>query len=259
MSKKIIFFDIDGTLYNPDIGVPESTKKAIQKVQENNHIPAICTGRSMAMINKELLDIGFQGVIAGAGTYVSYDGKVIHQVRQDKKTAMDMGELLVEGKINYILEGPEYIYFDSKQEMKIDEYVQNAINLLGMERFRTIDEGEVVFNKISTRITKESVIHPTLKDNYEMVVHKSMNVIEMIPKGYNKAVGIKKMIDYLGIDKKNTYAFGDSTNDIEMLEFVEYGVAMGNSYPEVKKMAKYTTKSIYEDGIYHGLKELGLI
>ena len=94
------------------MGVQESTKKAIQKVQENNHIPAICTGRSMALINQDLLDIGFNGVIAGAGTYVSYDGKVIHQVSQDGKMAMEMGELLVQGKINYILEGPEYIYFD---------------------------------------------------------------------------------------------------------------------------------------------------
>ena len=67
------------------------------------------------------------------------------------------------------------------------------------------------------------------------------------------------MIEYLGIDRKNTYAFGDSNNDIEMLDYVEHGVAMGNAYPEILERAKYKTKSIYEDGIYYGLKELGLL
>ena len=92
-----------------------------------------------------------------------------------------------------------------------------------------------------------------------MIYHSKIDVIELVPKGYNKAVGIEKMLEYLGIDRKNTYAFGDSNNDIEMLDYVEYGVAMGNAYPEILERAKYSTKSIYEDGIYYGLKEFGLL
>ena len=44
-----------------------------------------------------------------------------------------------------------------------------------------------------------------------------------------------------------------------MLDYVEYGIAMGNAYPNVLEKAKYRTKSIDEDGIYYGLKEFGLI
>ena len=50
------------------------------------------------------------------------------------------GDLLYEGNLAYILEGPEYIYYDRKQALKIDEYVDNAIKDLGMERFKPIDE-----------------------------------------------------------------------------------------------------------------------
>ena len=259
MDQKIIFFDIDGTLFMPDIGVPKSTIVAIEKLLENNHIPVLSTGRANALIPQSLIDIGFKGIIAAAGADVTFENKVIHQVVEGTEAAKKMGDLLYEGNLAYILEGPEYIYYDRKQALKIDEYVDNAIKDLGMERFKPIDEGDVVYNKISSRINEDSVIHPLIKEKYEIIHHSKIDVIELVPKGYNKAVGIKKMIEYLGIDRKNTYAFGDSNNDIEMLDYVEYGVAMGNAYPEILERAKYKTKSIYEDGIYYGLKELGLL
>ena len=108
-------------------------------------------------------------------------------------------------------------------------------------------------------MNKKSVILDGIRQKYDVIVHSSIPVAEMVPKGTNKAVGIEKMLDYLGIDKKETYAFGDSNNDMEMLDYVEYGIAMGNAYPDVLKRARYKTKSIYDDGIYYGLKDFGLI
>ena len=46
MNKKIVFFDVDGTLYLPEIGVPDSAKEAIAMLIDNGHIPIICTGRT---------------------------------------------------------------------------------------------------------------------------------------------------------------------------------------------------------------------
>lgn len=259
MNQKIIFFDIDGTLFMPDIGVPKSTIVAIEKLLENNHIPVISTGRANALIPQSLIDIGFKGIIAAAGADITFENNIIHQVVEGTEAAKKMGDLLYKGNLAYILEGPEYIYFDRKQALKIDEYVDNAIKALGIERFKPIDEGNVVYNKISARINEDSLVHPDIKEKYEMIHHSKINVIEFVPKGYNKAVGIEKMLEYLGANKKDTYAFGDSNNDIEMLDYVEYGVAMGNAYPEILEKARYKTKSIYEDGIYYGLKEFGLI
>ena len=69
----------------------------------------------------------------------------------------------------------------------------------------------------------------------------------------------KVLIEYLGIPHSNTYAFGDGPNDLEMLQYVQYGTAMGNSEESVLKTAKYKTEGIWEDGIYLGLKRYGLI
>jgi hydroxymethylpyrimidine pyrophosphatase-like HAD family hydrolase len=67
------------------------------------------------------------------------------------------------------------------------------------------------------------------------------------------------MIEKLGFDKKDVYAFGDGLNDIEMLEFVGNGVAMGNAEEVVKEVANLVTKDVAEDGILHGLELVGLL
>lgn len=83
--------------------------------------------------------------------------------------------------------------------------------------------------------------------------------MEIVPKGYNKAAGIQKICEILGISHENTYSFGDSTNDLDMLEYTAHSVAMGDGMQQAKDAAEYVTTSLWEDGIYQGCKYYGLI
>ena len=99
---------------------------------------------------------------------------------------------------------------------------------------------------------------------HEYCVYESFERIgwlytEMMPKGISKADGIRILLEELEIPLKNTYAFGDGPNDVEMLEYVEYGTAMGNAEKQVLEMAPYRTEGMWEDGIYHALRRYGLI
>lgn len=78
-------------------------------------------------------------------------------------------------------------------------------------------------------------------------------------RGYSKATGIAQMCRLAGVRREDTYAFGDSANDLEMLSFVAHGIAMGNGTKEAKEAAEYVTTDIEEDGIYNGLLHYGLI
>ena len=75
----------------------------------------------------------------------------------------------------------------------------------------------------------------------------------------NKAYGIEKILNHLGATKEDVIAFGDGLNDMEMLQLAEVGVAMGNGAPQLQEIANMVTSPIGEDGIYKGLKELGLL
>jgi len=85
------------------------------------------------------------------------------------------------------------------------------------------------------------------------------NVVEFVPKGTSKATGIKWLCNHLDIPLDETYAIGDSVNDLEMLESVGHGIAMGNSMPPVKEIAEYVTSDISDDGVKNALKHYGLI
>ena len=81
----------------------------------------------------------------------------------------------------------------------------------------------------------------------------------MIPAGFSKATAIRDICDHFGIDRANTYAFGDSMNDLDMIRYAAHGVAMGNADPRLKEAADYVTKDLSDHGIYHALHYFSLI
>ena len=83
--------------------------------------------------------------------------------------------------------------------------------------------------------------------------------VDVIPANGGKGVGVEAMLKYYGFDKSEAIAFGDGDNDIEMLEAVGHGVAMGNASDNVKAIADDLCGDVAEDGIYHYCKEHNLI
>jgi hypothetical protein len=76
-----------------------------------------------------------------------------------------------------------------------------------------------------------------------------MDNIEIVNKGVSKGRALKILGGYLGIEREEMIAIGDSENDIEMIKFAGLGVAVENAIDEVKKVADFITKSNMEDGV----------
>ncbi len=81
----------------------------------------------------------------------------------------------------------------------------------------------------------------------------------MVPNGHSKATGIDFVLKYFNIDDKNSFAFGDSNNDIDMFERVSNSIVMGNGNPELFDNATFVTKHIDEDGIEYAMKYFDII
>lgn len=82
---------------------------------------------------------------------------------------------------------------------------------------------------------------------------------DIIPLNCGKGNAVNAVLNYYGLSKDEAIAFGDGRNDIEMLEAVGTGVAMGNAIDEVKARADVICKSVEEDGVYHYCLEQKLI
>ena len=74
--SKTVFFDIDGTIWDDDMVIPESTLEAVAALKANGHLAFICTGRARASVRSEkLLNMGFDGIIAALATILKWMAK----------------------------------------------------------------------------------------------------------------------------------------------------------------------------------------
>ena len=93
-----------------------------------------------------------------------------------------------------------------------------------------------------------------LSEYYDIIRHEGSssfvgNTIELVPKGFNKAVGIAAVIRLFDIPWEDTIVFGDSNNDLAMFEYAATKVAMGNASPKIKELADYVTSDMFHYGI----------
>lgn len=264
--KKIIYFDIDGTLIDVqrDFRVSDKTRDSITKIQEKGNLVVVNTGRSLACIPQEILNLNFDGIIAGCGTYVEIKGKVIHNNLLDEEVISLIIETFSREKTDLLLEGPEYIY---TLDTVFDPVVaRNALDLFDAHGInRSLDDHPVRINKISYLIKdKESdqAIINSLKHKIDFIVYPH-EVREGLPVGSSKKSGMIVLEQWLQQEEMvtidSTYAFGDSKNDVDMLSHATVGIAMGNSDPDILRHTDFATLDVVDEGIEHALLHFQLI
>lgn len=271
--RKALFFDIDGTLVNFHGQMPESAVRALKKAQDNGHLLVICSGRSICQIYSFLIELGFDGVVAASGAYVEYKKQVIFRRHMGEKTLKAVCALMDEADAVYSAQAENRILVKERCRERLlkrfqkwhendDNFAEQVNN--GMEADNQLEECRAI-EKINFFDSKISVseIRERLADCCD-VTAMSFSVPtdtdgEISTQGVNKALGIQKFIEHAQIAWEDTVAFGDGPNDIDMIEYVHTGVAMGNAWDEIKQRADFVTKDIDDDGIGFAMKELGLI
>ncbi len=111
---KIVFFDIDGTLYDrgDPRGIPKSTVYVIHELQKEGHLAVICTGRCMSCIEPYIQEVGFDGYIAGCGTHILYRGQELWYQPMMPELIGKINLLCKEEQVMPIFEGSQYLYID---------------------------------------------------------------------------------------------------------------------------------------------------
>lgn len=277
MKRKNIFLDVDGTLVSGHNVMRPKVKDAINRARENGHRVFICTGRNKTGIKHELAAANFDGIIASAGSYIEIDNKVIHSVFFDRMLVDKISRIFDVNNIHYNYECTNTTFMSKKmvelfiggvnfdaedtQLQKVMDAELKKFSIQDLSLYNDEDIHKICF--IATDQNDVEQAKKQLDEDVNMVIHDIFDETtingELISKIDNKATAIKQVIDYLGIDKKDTIAFGDSMNDYEMINFVECGVAMGNACKELKDVASRVCRSVDEDGIYYEFVELGLI
>ncbi len=291
--QKLIFLDIDGTIYRSMGVIPESAKTAIEKAKENGHKIFVSTGRSKAELPKDILDLKFDGFISSGGAYVVSDGDIIFNQHIEPEILKEVYQYLFTNEIAFTVENNEYIFGTEEQieiqkkiyegykdkfrkrnegtldksifeaeSIKVDEGYNQFINLLTIvEDFHQVEGvNKIMFSR--SRISTEQITRD-LGDIISIYPGSMDNLFrgsgEFYNKKISKATGVQKILGHYGALQEDTIAFGDGLNDIEMLRFAGIGVAMGNAGKKLQQTADLVTKEVYNNGLYYGFEVCGLI
>lgn len=260
-NKKLVFFDIDNTIWDIDNRIPKSTVAAIRALRRNGHLAFLCSGRCRGYIRAPaLLDIGFDGIISGCGTLIEYGEKTLFYHRIEPALAEWAVKTVRSYGFRPILEGREHLYFDDS-EFAGDFYGEKLRREIG-DRLRSI-EGcwggwEISKFACDTRGADREGCFAALQKDFDLIIH-DQNVVEVVPKGFDKGDGIRRLCGMIGRDIADTVAFGDSVNDLGMFAACGVAVCMGNGVGAAKEAADLVTAPLDEDGIWKGCRTLGLI
>lgn len=259
---KIIFLDIDGTIITPDNKVQESTKKAIQLMQQKGMDVVLATGRPLHEVNYLAGELNVDSMIGYNGAYGIYKGENIWKkpasvpfvehfldvaTKHDHELVLFTKDKSLWNNIDY----PRSIEFMEKFHIKKNEHFEPSFTdkILSLNVITNKENDFEMYEAFGgVRLARVNIQLEEIEFCYDVVR-------EIASKG--KAV--KAFLEQLDIPRERAIAFGDAMNDKEMLTNVEESFAMGNADPQLFKYAKHKTTSVEDSGVYNGLKSLGLI
>ena len=263
--KALLAADMDFTLLSPGQDVPEGNKEAIRALKEAGVAFTIATGRSSFLVGKFAEDLGIEVPVMTSNGGSLFDAKARKQFASrdfDDTKIRSLLRLLMDREADATLYSDEGIFFcpDSSRKYFVEGYnegVEPAKQSPIIDIDRSFPEQEKIpgFNKILLISPDKEVEDIFLSDPELVLISSGPNLYDVMCKGVSKGNALLELADYLGIPADNTFAIGDSDNDLSMIESAKYGIAMGNATAEIKKASSYITtnydslgfaKAVYE-------------
>lgn len=252
MGYKLIAMDFDGTLLTDDKKVSPKTEKILRKLKKEGYKIVGATARTIESLECVVpIDI-FTHVIINNGVSIykvdNQEEEWMGYISKEEASEIIKEVEKVSAQIDLISDRKYYTYKIKKNSslpfiVDIDKVEDIKEKIARMNIFLKEEKKAKTYHRwIVKRFPKVNCF--IMQDSSD---EKQWLIIN--PQNINKAHTLEKLGEELGITTKEMIFFGDGLNDLEVIERVGLGVAMGNALPEVKKKAKAITTSNNEDGI----------
>lgn len=260
---KIAFVDIDGTILNYPSGLNRPTENcldAFRAFRDKGNLLIIATSRSKLPVglNKEMFD----GFVFSNGQYVEFHNEILLNNCFTKDQLLLQKSVIEKYNAGLIFSGVIGQWVNpTRKDLAIDHMVHFGLDISLVDQIflpfnldqiqctattGVFDDAESMWNA-KAELPEDWIIHAYDEASIRMDMH--------LP-GVTKGSSCMFLTDYVGLKREDSYAFGDGMNDIEMLDLVGYGIAMGNATEEVKISADFVTSSVDEDGLAKAFVEL---
>lgn len=276
MNRKVIFLDIDGTLTEPGSNIPPaSALKAIKAAQEKGNYVFLCTGRNYDMLSP-LLCYGFDGVVGSSGGYVVCQDEVIFDCPMTEAQRVNAMDILEKNHIYRTVECLDGSYTDDSFKEFLEQHadeggnsellrwrrqIESQLNIQSMSAYR----GQPVYKLVIMCESMEQLDEPKklLGDEFSFVIQEMGNFNflngEILNKRFDKGTGVKMVCEHLGISVEDSIGYGDSMNDVEMMQTTGLSICMANGSAALKQISDEVCPAVTEDGLYLSFLKHNLI
>jgi Cof subfamily protein (haloacid dehalogenase superfamily) len=266
MKYRLIAIDLDDTFLNADSAISSRNKQAVREAVKRGVMVTVATGRmyrtSIPYVRELELNMDWPMInYQGALIKTTESKEVLYQQPIENDLAASLaGYAEAKGyHVNAFIDDCLYI----EEENEFSRYYQSIadIELEAVGKLAPFlkQQGEDPFKlTIINWDGRIKQIEKSIKAEYgeKIVVLQSLAYfLEITDKRATKGQALHWLSQYYGIEREEIIAFGDSYNDLDMIEYAGLGVAVANARPEVRRAADLITAANTEDGVAQVIEE----
>lgn len=224
----------------------------------------------MPEIYPRFIDLGFEGVVGGAGGYAAVGDTVLLDERMPAEHVRILTALWEELDAFYVWQGPDQMgpsegyldFFVPRAGKHPEDWIEYAQSISPF--IVDIDGG--AFTKVTAYVPPDKAslerVSAALPEGYRAIIGSvgaaGYVPFEIIPDHLSKAVGIQAVCKHVGIALSDTVAIGDSNNDVEAVARAAVGISIGGGCDDLVAVADIVAPGVCEDGLAWALAAAGL-
>lgn len=258
---RIVFCDLDDTLLDEHHEVPARTAQVVRRLHRCGVRFSPATGRTVPALRRLFGPLADEiDYVAGNGTDVLVDGRTIYHEPYPREAALQLFDAVRAsqqhmGFVTFDEAGPHMASVEADFVRAHVESLRNAPTCPDELLFAGAELGKVGVVAPEGAAAAVRELEQAVGDLFSFAP-TGPYWIDVLVKGVDKARGIERMLEYLGLAPDEALAFGDSMNDVAMMELLPNTVAVSNAMPELKQLCAHTIGSNLDEAVLDCLDQL---